>query len=370
MRRLVVGVLTLLAVGAASGPARAAPPGAEDAFLRGYVAAVLERELGVRARSLVVHQGVVRLDAADLAGTDRARVVAALEAVRGVTRVEVREAGRAPAAPDAVTGPAAGGPRRPPDYQVGLMPGGELFRPLIADLRWPHFSAAYHGDLDDPEFGNLAAVSFGETFTLYRGRAGEGWWEVGVQAGVFALFDLDADSSDLINADYLVAGVLGYRWRALSALGRLFHQSSHLGDEFLLRQTRVDRINLSYEGLDARLSWEAFGDALRVYAGGGRLLRRDPPELQPWFAQYGVEVRSPWPDPAAGWRPVAAVDVQHREQNAWAGDLSVRAGVQFDGVLVTRNLQLLLEYFRGHSPSGQFFRREIDYLGVGAHFHF
>jgi len=30
----------------------------------------------------------------------------------------------------------------------------------------------------------------------------------------------------------------------------------------------------------------------------------------------------------------------------------------------------LLEYFRGHSPNGQFYREKIDYLGLGMHFHF
>jgi len=39
-------------------------------------------------------------------------------------------------------------------------------------------------------------------------------------------------------------------------------------------------------------------------------------------------------------------------------------------VLLTRNLQILLEYFRGHSPNGQFFREKVDYFGIGAHFHF
>jgi hypothetical protein len=48
----------------------------------------------------------------------------------------------------------------------------------------------------------VAAVSFGETFAIYRDRLGSGWWEFGVQAGVFALFDLDAPSMDLVNADY------------------------------------------------------------------------------------------------------------------------------------------------------------------------
>jgi Protein of unknown function (DUF1207) len=47
------------------------------------------------------------------------------------------------------------------------------------------------------------------------------------------------------------------------------------------------------------------------------------------------------------------VDVQNREENDWHSDLSVRVGVQIEGALAPRNLQLMIEY-----------------LGLGAHFHF
>src|SRR2546429_8496104 len=98
-------------------------------------------------------------------------------------------------------------------------------------------------------------------------RLGRGWWEVGVQAGVFAVFDLDAFSKDLVNADYLVAFPLSYRYADFSAMLRVFHQSSHLGDEFLLR-TKTNRVNLSYESVDLKLSYD-FGDLVRVYGGTG-----------------------------------------------------------------------------------------------------
>jgi hypothetical protein len=253
---------------------------------------------------------------------------------------------------------------------LGFMPGGELFTALIADPRWPHFSAAYHYYLEDPDFKNIAAVSFGESFALYRNRLGESLWELGFQAGVFAVLDLDASSFDLINSDYFAAATVAYRYRDFSLLARLFHQSSHLGDEFLLRQTRPERINLSYEGVDAKLSYEFLNGALRVYGGGGSLFNRSPEDLDPLFTQVGLEVRSPWPGPAARWRPVAAVDIQNREENDWEADYSVRAGVEFSGILEPRNLQVLIEYFTGHSPNGQFYRNRVDYVGLGLHFHF
>ena len=66
-----------------------------------------------------------------------------------------------------------------------------------------------------------------------------------------------------------------------------------------------------------------------------------------------------------------AVDLQTREENNWSLDLSARGGIEFENVRVLdRNLQILVEYFNGNSPDGQFYKRRVEYLGVGAQFHF
>ena len=360
MRR-VARILALLALLALAAPAAAAPP---DAWLEGYAAAVLERDLALTVPSLRATQGIITLSGADLISADRVRVLSALRAIRGVTRVEIVEG--PPPAPRTET--PSGPPRVLAEWQVGLLPGGTLFRPLIADPRWPHFAASYQRYLHDRQLTNVSAVSFGESFALFRDRVGATWWEVGIQAGVFAVFDLDAESKDLVNADYLVGVPLSARYGDWSAMFRLFHQSSHLGDEFLLR-TKTERVNLSYESVDLKVSYE-FGDVLRVYGGGGYLFDQEPARLHPWSIQYGAEVISPWPARDARWRPIAAADLQHREENDWSLDLSLRAGVQLDGVLASRNLQILIEYFKGRSPNGQFYKDKIEYLGLGFHFHF
>jgi len=358
--------------------AAAAPT--EDSFIAGYAAAVLERQFSLTAPTLRVQDGVITLAASDLAAADRARVVAQLEKIRGVTRVVVLEPGTAPppgvGVPPAATPPGGATPTgtetEPPrilsDWQVGALPGGVLFKPLVADPRWPHFSAAWQYYIDDKQLSDVASVTFGESFSLYRGRIGGAWWEVGIQAGVFSVFDMDADSFDLVNADYLVALPLSLRYEDFSAMLRVFHQSSHLGDEFLLR-TKTNRINLSYESVDLKFSYE-FGDLLRLYAGGGYLFHQTPSNLDPFSVQYGIEFRSPWPQHSKGWRPLAAVDVQQREENEWSADISARAGIEIDGVLLTRKLQILFEYFNGHSPNGQFYKDKIQYFGLGTHFHF
>jgi hypothetical protein len=113
----------------------------DDAYVAGYVAAVLERQLNVSAPSLRVKDGVVTIDPADLPRANRAKVVMALTGLRGVTRVEIVQ-GVAPAqGPPTVERPAPAPAAEPP--AIGFLPSGHLFQPLLADPRWPHVSAAY-----------------------------------------------------------------------------------------------------------------------------------------------------------------------------------------------------------------------------------
>lgn len=171
-----------------------------------------------------------------------------------------------------------------------------------------------------------------------------------------------------MNADYLVGFPFSYRAGDFSAMARVFHQSSHLGDEFLLAN-RIERVNLSYEVVDLRLSYEAT-DWLRVYGGGGYIVRSDPSDLKPWSTQTGVELRSPRTFFGGAVRPIAALDVQYREQNDWHADVSLRAGVQFEKLpIYDRRIQLLVEYFNGYSPNGQFYREQIEYIGLGFHLY-
>ena len=159
---LVLALLTM-------SPAAAAP--GDDSFIAGYAAAVLEREFSLKAPSLRVQNGVISLAASDLATADRARVVAQLEQIQGVARVVVLEPGVSPPPPP----PSAAVPEPPrivSEWQAGMFPGGVLFKPLIADPRWPHFGASWQHYIGDKNFSDLAAVSFGESFAFYRDRIG------------------------------------------------------------------------------------------------------------------------------------------------------------------------------------------------------
>ena len=344
----------------------------DDGFVAGYVAAILERELRIPKAVVQVKDGVVMLDAASVGSVDTARVQEVLSGVPGVVRIQLDGEVAAPSDQPrpAAVGPAAGGATQAQIEQPSssfLSNTPLLFEPLHADPRWPHFAASYHSYHGNDELENVGAVSFGESFSLFRRPLSEqGQWELGLQAGVFAIFDLDAASKDLVNADYFIGPVAALRHGDLSLLARLYHQSSHLGDEYLLN-TRVDRVNLSYEAADLLVSYDVV-DPVRVYVGGGYLLHATP-DLDPWLAQAGVEVMGP--PLGGGVRPLAAIDVQSREHHDWGRDVSVRAGVQFeDPAAASLRLQVLLEYYRGRSPNGQFLEQDIEFYGIGLHFYF
>src|SRR4029079_16635734 len=101
----------------------------------GYTTGILQHEFGVSDASVEVHDGVVVVTTKSLATIDRGKVVAAIEQVPGVTRVEIRSADSPAASPgeDAVqtTIPTAG-----PKW----LPHRALFGPLHADPPWPHLA--------------------------------------------------------------------------------------------------------------------------------------------------------------------------------------------------------------------------------------
>lgn len=342
----------------------------DDRFLEGYAAALLDLRFGLKDFRPQVRNGALILDPARLKGQNPQAVAAALGSIEGL-RVVVGRQEEAPATapPETAEAPSATAPENDYHRASGWLPPAKVFDPVIADPRWPRFSASIQFYQDDPILNTVGSANVGATIPFYGWEAWDAQWQVGLQGGVFSIFNMNAPSTDLVNADYFVALPLSVRKGDFSAQARLFHQSSHLGDEFLLRNP-VNRINLSYEGTDLLMSWD-FEKILRLYGGGGGLFHTDPSNLKPWFVHGGFQLTSPYPLFTELLYPVAALDIQANEQEGWNPNFSARAGVEFRSEwLDSRKLQWLIEYYNGHSPNGQFFQRNIEYFGTGLHFFF
>ncbi len=133
----------------------------------------------------------------------------------------------------------------------------------------------------------------------------------------------------------------------------------------------VNRVNLSFEEIDLKLSYELTA-WLRVYGGGGVLVGHgDPTTLGRGTTQFGAELTSPWTLLSGKIRPVVYADFQANERSSWVVGRSLMAGLQFENARIgDRKVQLLAEYFKGPSPNGQFFSQNTDWIGLGLHLYY
>src|SRR3989454_10330062 len=142
--------------------------------------------------------------------------------------------------------------------------GDGVFQPLLADPKEPQFFATYLWDRSPRLGSRLASVGFGQTIGLVR----ESDWELAIAAGGFSQFNMQSATNDLINTDYLVGLPLTYRHGSWSTRLRLYHQSSHPGDEYLLH-TNAQRVDLTFEEIGRASCRERSVDL-----GGRRIIKK------------------------------------------------------------------------------------------------
>jgi len=254
-------------------------------------------------------------------------------------------------------------------------PQDQIFCPILADPKEARsFVSLLRGtfpSLGDPsgKGTTIASVGLGDSFGLigWRGPSPNDGVQLDVIGSIFAQFDLGAPSNDLINADYIIGLPVTFRRSGFSTRLKAYHQSSHLGDEYLLRSEEIDRENLSFESIELLVSQEM--GPLRVYIGGERIFRREPDTLPSELFHGGAELRTGRAGPL---QLVSGVDIKTTDLHDWSPAVSGRVGLEMarsgsEGH-PARLVTLMVEFYQGPSPYGQFFQDDISYVGVGLHF--
>jgi hypothetical protein len=250
------------------------------------------------------------------------------------------------------------------------LPATQLFEALRADPKEPRFFVSALKVNSAIQNTTVAAVGFGESFGIVRHASNpKKGWQLGLSAAVFAQFDLESESSDLMNADYVIGVPVTWRHNDWSGRVRVYHQSSHLGDEFLLR-VQPERVNLSFESLEVLVAHDFAG--IRAYGGAEYLFHREPSDLAEALIHIGLDWRNSETAfsfshlGAARW--VAGLDVKHWQQSDGAIQVSAKAGLEFSPISNTNNSRrrwsVLLELYDGPSPYGQFYQDDLRYWGI------
>lgn len=240
----------------------------------------------------------------------------------------------------------------------------KVFRQLEADPRRVRLGASYYR-LDGKD---RADAALGHSWGMTRWRTeDESWtWQWNVEAMAYSRFTLSGSLNAFETVDFVGNLPVAARRGGWSARAMLFHESSHLGDDYI-RRTGDQGFRYSIDGARLTVSAEPLA-WLRAYGGGSYLLHTVPGPARR-VAQAGVELTSR----AFGLRHIKvflAQDVQFREAVDYRGSWRVMAGVigGIDGA--PRTMRAFVGRFDGYSSFGQLFRRRERYTDVGLGFHF
>lgn len=252
-----------------------------------------------------------------------------------------------------------------------------LFPPLIANPRDPIYSVAYRWS-DEVLANNQIAVSLGDVFPIFRWfdvLPPRGDLQIDIGACMWANFNMNPSNTpngewaELVTTDYLLSIPLSYAFDKWAFRLRIYHISSHLGDELMFNQPQIMRLNPSFEAIDFFASFQA-NDGLRLYAGPGFILNSDQSyPLKVFYAEYGLEYRM------NGWRhhfhriygcPFFAVDIQQWQANHFTPSVTAQLGYEWSKLQgAGRKVRLFGEYHNGYSE-GQFFKERTDYFAIRA----
>jgi hypothetical protein len=247
---------------------------------------------------------------------------------------------------------------------VDLFPRpNEIFPALIADPRHIQLSASYYR-LDGRNTSDLA---LGHAWGLTRWRTGQNqdWlWETDLEGMATSRFHIAGGVNEFETVDFLAGLPVTVRRGDVSFKGGLFHQSSHLGDDYI-RRTGDSGFRYSVEGLRAQAALEPCAFA-RAYAGAEYLLHSVPSPRR-WSLQGGLEASSPdlGLSKEVPTSLFVAEDLQWKERVAWNTDSHTLAGVKIRfRESPTRALRVAFGYFTGHSPYGQFYAGRTHYADL------
>lgn len=270
----------------------------------------------------------------------------------------------------------------------GLPATGPLMQPFLADPRKVGMSAGWrmwdrairhvgneNGFGPDEPSKHSGPVSFGDYIGLMRfcnPWCRGGVLDIGLEGNVWAIFQHTRESAPLVNADYYVAIPISYAWKCWVFRVRLYHISSHLGDEFLVNNVGFDRLNPSSEYIDFFAQWRPNRD-FRIFGGIGIIARRDEtfPHRRIYY-EYGFDYYFPvaqcyYPRSQVLGRFFLGSYFRNREDNDYQFDGTFVYGYEWSRLYCDyKKIRLFVEYHNGFSLEGQFSRLPTEYAALVA----
>jgi Protein of unknown function (DUF1207) len=248
--------------------------------------------------------------------------------------------------------------------------------PQVASFELPQASPRVHGLVGrllsarrgDSEFGREAEaeVGVGENFPVVALRRGARPVTLGFGTQVYGRFSLADRKSALISNDWVVEINTTADLGAWRVTGELYHESSHLGDEYRDR-FGASRIDWSRE---VATLWVSYGTGPVRVSGNLSYVLIDELSLDPPGAALAADFRGRPMGHFLGGpvRPVGGVFFEGMGATKWRISSSARVGIAVAAEDGGREMSVALIAHDGLSTQRQFFRRESRYFGAELRF--
>jgi hypothetical protein len=246
-------------------------------------------------------------------------------------------------------------------YCWQIMPQGLIYRSYLAGAKESRIRGVWHDETND---GDIWDVSLGGHVGLLRyGTTGNGrpqGFQLGIEGAGLVRLDLD-ENMDVTATDYrfgipLTWGDTLSQWKFA-----FYHLSSHVGDEFLLKNPGFPRLNYSRDVLVLGHS-HYFNDWWRCYAEVGYGVNTDVSE--PWEVQFGIEYAPLYGTGTRG-APFVAFNGHLREEVDFSGNFVAQAGWAWRRSAASGLLRTGVEYYNGKSDQFSFFDDSEQKVGFG-----
>ena len=250
-----------------------------------------------------------------------------------------------------------------------FLPKGHLFEPILLDpLEAQTYGSVLPGYWTEGKkyAGSIVPFAFGFAKPFYRrttdaGRAEE--WVLDLAS--FTQFEAYHDDKlnkarrQIMNTDYKISIIYNIRRGLNNYRIRVYHLSSHLGDDYIYRNqiTAPSPNSVNYELLDVTYSRTV--NNWRLYGGAGVVLRKTE-ERKPLSAQVGAFYKKP---SAKATRLVGGVDIKFWQQTDFRPGIHGGVGVELGRT--QNNLTFLVEGYSGFRPYSQFEDQQTSWIGIG-----
>lgn len=247
-----------------------------------------------------------------------------------------------------------------------ILPQGHMYRSYLADVKEARMYGGVDDARDDSVFwsatlgSRVGIVRYGTTdYILPDG------FQLDVEGSAQVRLDVPQDV-DVRSVDFRGGMPITFGFGKHRIKTGYYHLSSHLGDEFLIKNPGYDRLNYARDTLVLGYSYYSTPN-LRYYGEVGWAFYTIVAE--PWEFRFGIDYAPQYRTGARG-APFFAVNTHLKQELNYSGNFTAQLGWAWRADNGPQLLRVGFQYFNGLSSQNSFVFNHEETFGFGVWYDF